>query len=99
MQDVADGETNDYGLGIDAENSPELTANRYYQLQNGEFLFINYTQSNTVTNDDSTTTTTDTVVNKLYGPGTIIKSASTIVGSNRSTSSPSKTTGYVIPTS
>lgn len=78
-------------------NSAGLTANAYYQLKTGEFLFINYTQSNTVTNDDDTTTTTDTVVNKLYGPGTIIKPNFSLENSRISTKSPSKTSGYEIP--
>lgn len=56
------------GLGKDGKLS-HTSINAEYQLQNGEYLLINYTDSST----DENNTEVKTVINKYYGAGTIIR--------------------------
>ncbi len=57
-----------HGLGRDASGS-SITKDAEYQLQSNEFLLINYTNSKT----DESGAETKSVINKYWGPGTIIK--------------------------
>lgn len=65
--DVA-GEYTADGLGRDGKNS-HIAVNSEYQLQENEYLLINYTDSST----DENNVETKTVINKYYGQGTIIR--------------------------
>jgi hypothetical protein len=56
------------GLGTDA-NYSTLSKDSEYQLKETEYLLINYTDSKT----DESGTEHKSVVNKYYGPGTIIR--------------------------
>lgn len=68
VQNVENGEDNDFGLGI-AADCGGIEQNEEYRLKNGDYLLINYT--NTTTDDSGTETSA--VVNKTYPAGTIIK--------------------------
>ena len=59
---------NEYGLGKNQKLSGILK-NTEYQLKEGEYLLINYTDSKT----DTEGKTTESVVNKVYTKGTIIR--------------------------
>lgn len=75
-----------------------LVNNEEYQLQEGEYLLINYTQSNT---DSETQETTDLVINKWYCAGTVIKTETETVIEDSATkistgSTPTKSTDKLI---
>jgi hypothetical protein len=55
------------GLGSDANNQT-VSVNSDYQLKAGEYLLINYTDSSTTSDG----TETKKVINKYYGPDTVI---------------------------
>lgn len=55
------------GLGQDGEYYG-IRANEEYELDSGEYLLINYTNSETVDEEEK-----KTKINKFYGPGTIIR--------------------------
>ena len=64
----------DDGLGKDSEIGT-ISKNAEYKLKTSEYLLINYTK-NTADVDSTNTSTTDTtteIINKYYGPGTIIR--------------------------
>lgn len=65
------------GLGFTPEYT-SLKAGEEYEIKDGEYLLINYTSSNT---DSETQEKTETVVNKYYGPGTIIRSKTDLTDS------------------
>ena len=66
------------GLGKDAIYAT-LTKDGEYQLKEGEYLLINYTDSKT----DTSGTEHKTVVNKYWGPGTIIRPNFNLIDSAR----------------
>ena len=68
VQDTSMGEENNFGLGIDGELDG-ISANEEYQLQSGEYLFLNWTSTTT----DDSGTETSSVVNKVLKAGDIIK--------------------------
>lgn len=93
VQDTSKGEENYFGLGVDGELDG-IAANEEYQLQSGEYLFLNWTSTTT----DDSGTETSSVVNKVLKAGDIIKpnfklSDSGSVHSLQSTSY-SKKTGF-----
>ena len=55
------------GLGQNGEYSG-IRANEEYELDDNEYLLINYTNSETVDEEEK-----KTKINKFYGPGTIIR--------------------------
>ena len=93
VQDISQGDTNNYGLGING-NYEGITADQEYELQPGEYLLINYTSTST----DDSGTESSTVVNKVYPAGTYIRPNFKLIDSATSHSSEgvsySKKTGY-----
>ena len=76
-----------------------IKADAEYQLQEGEYLCINYTAATMEqsTTDTSTTQTTSTIINNYYGPNTIIKVNFDLYPSDvyyKQGNSYSKTSGY-----
>ena len=65
-ENATSGHTMD-GLGQNGEYSG-IRANEEYELDTGEYLLINYTNSETVDEEEK-----KTKINKFYGPGTIIR--------------------------
>ena len=80
------------GLGRSLELN-EVLKNAEYQLKDGEYLLINYTE--TKTSEDSSQETKQ-VINKYYGKGTIIKANFALIDSDiyASSHTASKKTGY-----
>lgn len=75
IQQVDTAETNvdiASGLGKDSVIAT-IEANSDYELQDNEYLYINYTSSSTSSNDDGTSSDTSTEVSTFFGPGTIIR--------------------------
>lgn len=78
------------GLGQDG-SYVGIRANEEYELKSNEYLLINYTNSETVDEEER-----KTVINKHYGPGTIIRPNFELIdsGENRKLHSYSKTEGF-----
>lgn len=93
VQNITNGSDDNYGLGIDGEYVG-INANQEYELQQGEYLLINYTSSST----DDSGTDSSTVVNKVWPAGTFIKPNFKLIDSATSHSdegvSYSKKSGY-----
>ena len=91
-QEAESGTVTIDGLGESLELS-EVLKNAEYQLQEGEYLLINYTES--ASSEDSSQET-KRIINKYYGSGTIIKSNFALVDSDIYASSHTapKKTGY-----
>ncbi len=71
-------------LGISAELD-HIQAGEEYQLKTDEYLFINYTPASTTDSSEQTASAASALpINKVYGPGTIIKpnDATTLYDSN-----------------
>lgn len=67
---------NNNGLGRDASFSG-IESGTEYMLGEGEYLLINYTKNNSTTNTTNTNSDTEAesseIINKVYGPGTVLK--------------------------
>jgi hypothetical protein len=90
--EVVGGYATKDGLGQNADNET-LTKDGEYELKPNEYLLINYTDSKT----DEAGKETKSVINKYYGPGTIIRPNFALTDStlyHSSGHSYSKTSGF-----
>lgn len=64
----------DYASGLGKDGvAASIPANSDYQLKDGEYLYINYTQSSTSGNSDGTNADKEIEVSTFFGPGAIIR--------------------------